>query len=119
MRKAHPGRGESETMIGEIEIALDDWHQGLPLLVFLRERSIDARPALPPANGIVIDPALNDPAGIEVYVALHSWLEQHAGCELNVKVDGRAYAMRGPDAETGGSKPFGVRGSSRGHAVRA
>jgi hypothetical protein len=106
-------------MIAEIEIALEDWHQGLPLLVFLRERSIDARPALPPTNGIVIDPALHDPAAIEVYVALHSWLEQHAGSELHVTVDGRSYAMRGPDAEAGESRPFDKSRTDRRHSVRA
>jgi hypothetical protein len=109
---------EGETMIAEIEIALEDWHQGMPLLVFLRERSIEARPALPPENGIVIDPAPTDPAAIEVYVALHSWLEQNAGSELNVKIDGRAYTMRGSDVEAGQPKPIDIRAGRR-HAVRA
>jgi hypothetical protein len=86
--------------------------------VFLRERSIDARPALPPENGIVIDPAPTDPAAIEVYVALHSWLEQNTGSELNVKIDGRAYAMRGPDADADQPKPIDIRAGRR-HAVRA
>ena len=71
-----------------------------------------------PENGIVIDPAPTDPAAIEVYVALHSWLEQQTGTQLNVKIDGRAYTMRDSDAEGGRSKPIDIRAGRR-HAVRA
>jgi hypothetical protein len=86
-------------MIDSIEISIDDWGDGVPLLAFLQEREIDARPALPPQHGIVVDPGPDDPAAIEVYVALHSWLELHAGTDLSVTVDGRPYVLHGPSAE--------------------
>jgi hypothetical protein len=82
-------------VIRVIEIANSDEHDDASLVAFLRARGIPARPARPSQDGIVVDPAPSDPAAIEVYVALHTWIEQHSGSELSVKIDGRDYTIRG------------------------
>ena len=99
MRLGHPTHGEAPGVIGVIEIANSDEREDASLVAFLRARAIPARQAHLPRRGIVVDPAPSDPAAIEVYVALHTWIEQHSGSELSVKIDGRDYTIRGAMSE--------------------
>jgi hypothetical protein len=82
-------------VIGLIEVAVGDARDDASLVAFLRERAIAARHAIPPQRGVVVDPAPGDPAAIEVYVALHTWIEHNSGSTLQVKIDGRDYTIRG------------------------
>jgi hypothetical protein len=81
-----------------IEIALVEWREIPPLLSFLHARHIEARIAPPPERAIVVEPAQDDPAAIEVFVALHTWVDG-GGSELNLRIDGQHYVVRtAPDA---------------------
>lgn len=76
-----------------IEISLAEWEQAEQLYCFLCERELEARLSSEPPPLIVVDPAPDDPAGIEVYVAFHTFLE--SAPELTLRVEGRDYTMRG------------------------
>jgi hypothetical protein len=78
-----------------IEISLAEWEQAEQLYCFLCEREREARLSSEPPPLIVVDPAPDDPAGIEVYVALHTFLESGVAPELTLRVEGRDYPMRG------------------------
>ena len=71
-----------------IAITLDDAREIVPLLAFLREREIDARLGATPGREIVVEPAATDPAAVEVYVALHTWVDG-GGSALTPRVGGR------------------------------
>ena len=75
-----------------IAIALDDPREIVPLLAFLRERRIDARLGAATDREVVVEPAETDPAAVEVYVALHSWVDA-GGTSLTLRVGGRVYPL--------------------------
>ena len=75
-----------------IAIALDDPREIVPLLAFLRERKIDARLGATAEREVVVEPAPSDPAAVEVYVALHTWVDG-GGSPLTLRVGGRLYPL--------------------------
>ena len=93
-----PGDG-APVVIGAVEIPFEHWREVPPLLSFLRERGIDAHPAVPPACGIDVRPGRDDPAAIEVFVALHTWVEERRA-SLRVRVDGREFVLEQPPVGT-------------------
>jgi hypothetical protein len=90
MRPHHPEATQAGCV--QIEIPLDEWSEVPPFLAFLREREIDARLAEPPECTVVIEPAPADPAAIEVFVALHTWVDA-GGSRLTLRADGREYTL--------------------------
>ena len=82
-----------------IAITLDDAREIVPLLAFLREREIDARLGATAEREIVIEPSATDPAAVEVYVALHTWVDG-GGSAMTLRVGGRVYPMHAPQPRT-------------------